>query len=264
MRIWGIAALGTQSVMIVLTAVTSTPALAVVVEGLAPATYMTTLCAPNCTTTTITVPNSPDANVTIPPSIPGDGSSGAGVQGNAGRDPSVFAGANAVGIGVFVSSNISLQYSFEVFGSTGIVPASVPVTVNSVLSAGGATLDGATWNSTATASLNGKSISTTASNLVGSSTLILEKTFNLETATPYLISLSASTDAQSFVVGDAANTVFASVDPTLSVPQGFSIVFSNGIENAVPEIPIWAMMIFGFLGLGFMANRRKGGALRFT
>ena len=232
MRIWGIAALGTQSVMIVLTAVTSTPALAVVVEGLAPATYMTTLCAPNCTTTTITVPNSPDANVTIPPSIPGDGSSGAGVQGYAGRDPSVFAGANAVGIGVFVSSNISLQYSFEVFGSTGIVP----VTVNSVLSAGGATLDGATWNSTATASLNGKSISTTASNLVGSSTLILEKTFNLETATPYFINLSASTDAQSFVVGDAANTVFASVDPTLSVPEGFSIVFhDNGIENAVPK-----------------------------
>jgi hypothetical protein len=92
-------------IIVLLTALAGTPALAGVVN-LAAATYTTTLCAASCTTATVTVPNSPNASVTIPASIPGDGSSGAGVQGNAGRDPSVFAGANAVGIGVNVSASI--------------------------------------------------------------------------------------------------------------------------------------------------------------
>ena len=254
MRIQGIASLCIQSGIV--TVVTTTPALAVIV-GLAPATYTATLCAPSCTTTTTTVPNSPNANVTIPATIPGDGSSGAGVQGKAGRDPSVFACANAVGIDAYVSSSISLQYSFEVFGPSGIVPASVPVTINSTLSTSGVSLDGATWNSYATASLNSKMISISGSNLVGSSTLILEKTFNLETATPYSISLYASVSAQSAVIGQAANDVVASVDPTLSVPEGFSVVFSDGIASAVPEPSTWAMTILGFIGLGFMAYRRK-------
>jgi hypothetical protein len=31
---------------------------------------------------------------------------------------------------------------------------------------------------------------------------------------------------------------------------------------AIPEPSTWAMMVFGFLGLGFMAVRRKGGIPR--
>jgi hypothetical protein len=83
------------------------------------------------------------------------------------------------------------------------------------------------------------------------------------TDTPYSINLSADVQAQSFVVGDAANSVFASVDPTLSVPDGYSIFFSEGI-SAVPEPSTWAMMILGFAGIGWMAYRRKqnGPALR--
>jgi hypothetical protein len=256
MRIQRIAAPSTSLGVIVLLTVLSTQVLASVVQ-LAPATYTRTLCATSCTTSTITVPNSPNASVTIPATIPGDGSSGAGVQGDAGRDPSVFAGANAVGVGVDVSSSISLQYYFEVFNRNGITDAAVPVTVNGVLSASGMTLSGATWTSTATASLNGKSVSVMASNVVQPSTLIIEKTFNLLTATPYSINLSADVDAQALVFGDAANTVFASVDPTLSVPDGFSIIYSEGILSPVPEPSTWAMIILGFCGLGFMAHRRK-------
>jgi PEP-CTERM motif len=89
------------------------------------------------------------------------------------------------------------------------------------------------------------------------STLSFEKTLNLQTATPYLLNISADVDAKSFVIGDAANDVFASVDPTLSVPQGFSVSFSDGIGSAVPEPSTWAMMILGFLGVGFLAYRRK-------
>jgi hypothetical protein len=33
---------------------------------------------------------------------------------------------------------------------------------------------------------------------------------------------------------------------------------------AVPEPSTWAMMILGFLGLGFLAYRRKGKALSFA
>jgi hypothetical protein len=173
----------------------------------------------------------------------------------------VFASANAVGIGVGVSANISLQYYAEIFGPTGIVPAPVPVTVNTVLSVGGATLAGATWTSTAMVSLNDRSLSDTASSVnnspsIAPSTLSFEKTLGLMTATPYSINLSADVQAQSYVVGDAANNVFASVDPTLNVPDGYSIFFSDGISS-VPEPSTWAMILVGFLGLGFMAYRRK-------
>jgi hypothetical protein len=264
MRILGIVVLCTpMCIIVLLTTLAGTPALAHVVL-LAPATYMTTLCAANCTTATVTVPNNPDASVTIPPSIPGDGSSGASVQGEPRRDPSVFAGANAVGIGIDVRANISLQYYVEIFGPSGIAPAPVPVTVNTVLSVGGATLAGATWTSTAMVSLNGRSISDTASSInnspsIAPSTLSFEKTLGLMTDTPYSINLSADVQAQSFVVGDAANTVFASVDPTLSVPNGYSIFFSDGIGNSVPEPSTWAMMLLGFASLGFM---RIGGRAR--
>jgi hypothetical protein len=249
------------AIIVLLTMVASTPARANVVL-LDPAVFTTTLCAASCTTTTVPVPNNPAASVTIPASIPGDGSSSASVQGQPGRDPSVFAGANAVGIGVNVSASISLQYYAEIFGPTGIV--SVPVTVNTVLSASGITLAGATWSSTATVSLNGNSINATASNVVGPSTLSFENTLDLKTAKPYLLTISADANAQSFVLGDAANDVFASVDPTLSVPQGFSVFFSDGISGAVPEPSTWAMMILGFIGVGFMACWRKGNSAAFS
>jgi hypothetical protein len=36
------------------------------------------------------------------------------------------------------------------------------------------------------------------------------------------------------------------------------------ITTAVPEPSTWAMMILGFLGLGFMAYSKKNSALRFA
>ena len=32
----------------------------------------------------------------------------------------------------------------------------------------------------------------------------------------------------------------------------------NGVITAVPEASTWAMMILGFMGVGFMAYRRRG------
>lgn len=262
MRVPGITAFCTPlGTSVLLTALAGTPALASVVK-LAPTTYTTTLCAASCTTATVTVPDSPNASVTIPSSIPGDGSSNALVLGNAGRDPSLLASANAVGIGVNVSASISLQYYVEIFGPSGIVSVPVPVTVNTALSVGGETLAGATWTSAAMVSLNSHSISDAASSInnvpsIAPSTLIFDQAITLMTDKPYSINLSADVQAQSLVVGDAANDVFASVDPTLTVPDGFSIFFSDGIGSAVPEPSTWIMLLIGFCGLGFMAYRRK-------
>jgi hypothetical protein len=251
MRILRIAALRTPlGIIVLLTAVASSPALAHVML-LDPATFTTTLCVTTCTTATVTVPNDPNAGWTIP------GGSGAWVQGSHGHDPSVSASADAMGPGIGVSANISLQYYGEIIGPSGLVPAPVAVTLNTVLSVGGTSLGGATWNSTAMVSLDGHLI------IDGTSTgndnpppLSFEKNAVLMTDTPYLLNISANVEAQSFVVGDAANDVFASVDPTLSVPQGYSVFFSDGVSS-VPEPSTWAMMLLGFVGVGFMAYRRK-------
>lgn len=46
-------------------------------------------------------------------------------------------------------------------------------------------------------------------------------------------------------------------------PDGFFVSVTNAtIAGAVPEPSTWAMMILGFCGVGFMAYRRKNGALR--
>jgi PEP-CTERM motif-containing protein len=37
--------------------------------------------------------------------------------------------------------------------------------------------------------------------------------------------------------------------------------YDNGVTAAVPEPSTWAMMILGFAGIGFMAYRRRNGAL---
>jgi hypothetical protein len=60
---------------------------------------------------------------------------------------------------------------------------------------------------------------------------------------------------------------FISTDPfntiTLSVPNGQSLVIADfTTASAVPEPSTWAMMLLGFAGLGFMAYRRRNGALR--
>ncbi len=51
-----------------------------------------------------------------------------------------------------------------------------------------------------------------------------------------------------------------------SIPTRY--INSFGVTSAVPEPATWAMMVLGFLGLGFMAYRRKGSAsgsrFRFT
>jgi len=57
----------------------------------------------------------------------------------------------------------------------------------------------------------------------------------------------------------AAGEAGFSIDPSFLGASNYSIETSFGVGNvsAVPEPSTWAMMIFGFAGVGFMAYRRK-------
>ena len=57
-------------------------------------------------------------------------------------------------------------------------------------------------------------------------------------------------------VSPANSVASAELDPTFTAPNG-SFIFSAGVQSAIPEPSTWAMMILGFVGLGFMAYRRK-------
>jgi hypothetical protein len=79
--------------------------------------------------------------------------------------------------------------------------------------------------------------------------------YTFETNSAYQIKMDAS-------VGVSFGSATAWVDPFFDVPDGYSIEFSRGIGNAplvaaVPEPSTWAMMILGFAGLAFAANRRR-------
>jgi PEP-CTERM motif len=51
---------------------------------------------------------------------------------------------------------------------------------------------------------------------------------------------------------------------TLGVPfTEFGTISVTNAVTAVPEPSTWAMMIFGFLGLGFMAYRKRAPKLQF-
>ncbi len=58
------------------------------------------------------------------------------------------------------------------------------------------------------------------------------------------------------------NGTFSSISWTNPVYE-YYYGFTVGLQSAVPEPSTWAMMILGFVGLGFMAYRRKqnGGSL---
>ncbi|MEH2517990.1 hypothetical protein V1279_003563 [Bradyrhizobium sp. AZCC 1610] len=53
------------------------------------------------------------------------------------------------------------------------------------------------------------------------------------------------------------------IDPVFTAPDGYQIQLSHGVGNsiaAVPEPATWAMIILGFAGVGFLAQRRKSKA----
>jgi hypothetical protein len=82
---------------------------------------------------------------------------------------------------------------------------------------------------------------------------------NLQTNTPYFLNMSVNAS-----IFDTIGDVEAMIDPMFiidpSQANDYQVIFSPGVTNgvgAVPEPSTWAMMILGFVGLSFMAYRRK-------
>jgi hypothetical protein len=92
----------------------------------------------------------------------------------------------------------------------------------------------------------------------------LDWTLTGEFANGYAITLSGTLQPDTFVTLTPNWSNLLSVQFTGLSPQGGGWMGVDNIDatTAVPEPSTWAMMIIGFLGLGFLAYRRKNSALR--
>ena len=94
----------------------------------------------------------------------------------------------------------------------------------------------------------------------------LNETYTTQADLPFAVSMLVSAASQGSSTGSGSGTSY--LDPYFSVPNGYSILLSNGVGNslppAVPEIPTWSMMLFGFwpwllgLSLSDIAQGRLG------
>jgi hypothetical protein len=162
---------------------------------------------------------------------------------------------------------LELNYQFKIVGPG----SAVSVFVNSSGSVGGSSTGGGSYSSLqATMSVDGQGIAIDES--VPSGSILTAGLFDLnqsdvfQTNSLYGVTMIAEGAAGvGFIAGTAS--FFAQVDPIFTIDPAvtnadqYSFVFSPGIGNsvgAVPEPSTWAMMILGFLGVGFMAYRNKG------
>lgn len=140
----------------------------------------------------------------------------------------------------------TVQIHLEAAGSTSVVGTSVFPTASLIILG---TIDGDN---------NGLSFAA-CSNCSGVSNFLIDHTYTFETNTTYRITMDAT-------VADAFGTGSAWVDPFFGAPDGYTLTLSAGIGNTplftqgVPEPSTWAMMIFGFAGIGLIAYRRRNQA----
>lgn len=188
-----------------------------------------------------------------------------------------------------VSAVSSIGYYMYIVGTPGSVSVNVTANGSASLSAGSPGLVGewatAGFNVYQTYSANGQVVNGgsvvsdgvnispgagVSSNVSGSYSTGYSGAFNengtysFQTNALYFVSLEAdvygllsgNVAADRGYSGDLSFNGYASVDPTFNVPQGYSILLSEGIGNGVPEPSTWAMMLIGFGGLGLAGYRR--------
>ena len=141
-------------------------------------------------------------------------------------------------------TSISFSTGTTAWSTTGWTPINSPVSATSPQTVSGASLH---WDGAGTF-VNGYGMTWNLGNGIGSqdgTTL----DFHITGAGLTLASLAADTTG-SFFVADVAGTGI-----TNGVRNTGIIDFA--LSSAVPEPSTWAMMILGFMGVGFMAYRRK-------
>jgi hypothetical protein len=191
-----------------------------------------------------------------------DGS--ASLQSNATPLPAMTATATANPTALGSRAFNDLNYWFQISGPVSTDPtASVNVfATGSLFSGSGST------QSTAFLSVNGATI-VNASSFGGinngaftTSTTLSGLFYNAD----YFIDMNVLSLVHPSGTASGTATTFLDpylfLDPSLAA-LGYSIITSDGIGNnlmvngAVPEPSTWAMLLFGFAGIGFMAYRRK-------
>jgi hypothetical protein len=230
-------------------------------------------------------PASANVGLVVPPNAtPFTGSAFASISGSPtpSLSVSVAASGTALELGTTGTATFnmiagaSLTYNFELTQVSGPSVGSVPVLM--------------TGSSSLTTQVSGQVVFTTTSvglqvgtggnapmfNLATDNNTPFSSTLTILPNVEYTVTMGANAEAQVAVGSDFGSTLgaSASVDPMFSIVDPalaaeFQFNFSSGIDNgvsAVPEPSTWAMMILGFMGLGFMGYRRKqnGTALRFA
>jgi hypothetical protein len=147
---------------------------------------------------------------------------------------------------------LEVQYSFFVAGPSG---SSAPVFI--------AASGSVTGNSQDTFQLSGGSINITSPN---NGQWNISSVYNLTTNQIYTVTLLAESQSDassgcpngSLCLDKDTATVdpMIYIDPNFASASDYTIVFSDGINvgsipGAVPEPSTWAMMLLGFVGLGF-------------
>jgi hypothetical protein len=80
---------------------------------------------------------------------------------------------------------------------------------------------------------------------------------HLDTGSNYFLQVATGpNDILNWIDNNTGDTGVLDGIPNYTLPA-FDILDGNGVASAVPEPSTWAMMIFGFVGVGFMAYRRK-------
>jgi hypothetical protein len=179
--------------------------------------------------------------------------------------------------GAGVQDHASMSYDFAVTGPAGTDGTVVPVEFSSAgrvdaILAGQSALGEAE----AQVTVSGPGVSYSGSTCVGSngpcSGLGVNNTVLLSVTSGqiYNITMDAVAEGEATAYGlvDGAINITASVDPYVSIDPNFalasqfSVEVSNGIGNspmtaAVPEPSVWALLLVGFGGLGFVAYHRS-------
>lgn len=90
--------------------------------------------------------------------------------------------------------------------------------------------------------------------------VLADKPLSIDTGLIYGVTLSTALG-----IGGAPGVAFATVDPTFSLPAGYSLELSPGILNgAVPEPSVWSLMTVGAGLVGAFERRRRRGSRRFA
>jgi hypothetical protein len=153
---------------------------------------------------------------------------------------------------VEAAASVTLNYSIEFLGNTSTVPVTVNLSGNVDFTGTGTNEGGDAQATIGTVDFLATCVTVASSDC--SRSFYADSQYIFSTNVVYSVQLSAGVT----VISEPGNPESASafVDPTYSVPTGYSIVTSAGIGNGVPEPSTWAMMLLGFAALGFVGYRR--------